>query len=63
MDKTGEGNVMLDLTLSAQKCPKTVMQVKEIHVQISTVLLKITAYFLWRFGVFFSHLKMKKTDL
>ena len=30
MDKTGEGNVMLDLTIYAQKYPKIVMQEKNI---------------------------------
>ena len=44
-DKTGEGNVVLDLTISDQKCPKLVTQVEQIYVQTSNVLLKTTAFF------------------
>ena len=46
MDKTGNVKLMLDLTISAQKYPKIVTQVKQNHVPTSTV----------RFGVFLLHM-------
>ena len=63
LDKTGEGNGVLDLTISAQKYPKFVTQVEQIYVQTSTVVLKTTAFFYGFLALFFTCLNAETRPL
>ena len=63
LDKTGEGNVVLDLAISAQKYPKFVTQVEQIYMQASTVLLKTTVFSYGFLALFFSCLNAETRPL
>ena len=52
-DKTGEGNVVLDYAISAQKYPKIVTQEKEKFKESPTVVFKTMSFF---YGVLTSFL-------
>ena len=45
LDKTGEGNVVLDYAISAQKYPKIVTQEKEKFKESPTVVFKTMLFF------------------
>ena len=56
-DKTGEGKVVSDLAVSAEKYHKIVMQEKKIHVQTSPVVYKMVAFFYCVLTAFFHMFK------
>jgi len=55
-DKTGEGNVVLDYAISAQKYPRIVTQEKEKFKESPTVVFKTMSFFYGVLTSFFTSL-------
>ena len=62
-DKTGEGNVVLDDAVSAQKYPKIVMQEKEKNQGIRESVFQKFFFYLTEVGRNFSHVWVHISDL